>query len=155
MSGNSNFISKSKLTSRVRLWWPVPYGSVESPTRLSRLELIGSLVEEVRNATVVVPWCMVLTIVLNGALGFAMIIAFLFTIGNMQLALKNPTGYDFLYIFESATRSKAGAIAMSSVLITMGMCATIGIIASASRQTWAFARDGGLPFSRSLSKVRL
>ncbi len=98
---------------------------------------------------------MVLTILLNGALGFAMIIAFLFTIGNMESALKNPTGYDFLYVFERATRSKAGATAMSGLLITMGMGATIGIMASASRQTWAFARDGGLPFSKYLSRVCL
>lgn len=38
------------------------------------------------------------------------------------------------------------------VLILTWACAT-GIITSASRMTWAFARDRGTPFSRILSKV--
>jgi choline transport protein len=38
-------------------------------------------------------------------------------------------------------------------LITLVICATFGFLASASRQTWAFARDKGLPFSDFLSYV--
>ena len=83
-----------------------------------------------------------------------MVITFLFCIGDMQKALASPTGYDFLYVFENGTLSKGGATAMASLILVMGLAATFGLLASASRQTWAFARDNGLPFSKYISRVK-
>jgi Amino acid permease len=37
------------------------------------------------------------------------------------------------------------------ILLTIGGC--INNVASASRQLWSFARDGGLPFSKFLAHV--
>ena len=42
---------------------------------------------------------------------------------------------------------------MVCVIVALGFFATISLIATASRMTWAFARDNGLPGSRSLSRV--
>ena len=111
------------------------------------------LAEEVRNASTVVPWAMIGTILLNGSLGFAMTIAFSFTLGDMETDLKSPTGFNFIQVFFDATNSHAGASVMTAILIALVVCASFGFLASASRQTWAFARDNGLPFSGFLSHV--
>jgi amino acid transporter len=111
------------------------------------------MVEEVMNASTIVPWCMICTILLNGSLGFAMVLALCFCVGNIDNALTTPTGYDYIEIFQNATNNAAATSAMSSILIVLVICATFGFLASASRQTWAFARDHGLPFSDFLSRV--
>ncbi|KAF2112037.1 amino acid/polyamine transporter I [Lophiotrema nucula] len=111
------------------------------------------MAEEVKNASINVPRAMFFTIFLNGALGFSMIIVILFTIGNVDDALATPTGYPFIEIFMNATQSKAGATAMTSILIALIVFATFGFLASASRQLWAFARDQGLPFSNIIARV--
>ena len=111
------------------------------------------LAEEVRNASVVVPWAMICTILLNGALGFAISIAFSFTLGDLDTDLKSETGFDFIQVFLTATNSVAGSSVMTAILIALVTCASFGFLASASRQTWAFARDKGLPFSGFLSHV--
>ena len=43
---------------------------------------------------------------------------------------------------------------MVAIVVVALVCAVIAEIATASRQIWSFARDGGLPFSPFLSKVR-
>lgn len=42
---------------------------------------------------------------------------------------------------------------MVSVVIVLGLCATIAFVASSSRMYWSFAQDGGLPWSTVLCKV--
>ena len=111
------------------------------------------LAEEVRNASTVVPWAMIGTILLNGSLGFAITIAFSFTLGDLESGLKSPTGFNFIQVFLDATNSKVGASVMTAIIIALVVCASFGFLASASRQTWAFARDNGLPFSGFLSHV--
>ena len=97
---------------------------------------------------------MVASTILNGILGFAALMAILFCIGNVEDALETPTGYPFIEIFYQATDSTGGATAMACIILALVFFATIGLIATASRMTWAFARDNGLPGSRWLSKVR-
>jgi amino acid transporter len=57
-------------------------------------------------------------------------------------------------IFEWATGSTAGATIMASIIIALEFCSAMGCLAAASRMTWSFARDNGLPFSKALSRVR-
>ena len=96
---------------------------------------------------------MIATAVLNGVLGFAALIAILFCAGNVADAETSPTGYPFIEIFYQATNSAGGATAMVCVILALVFFASISLIATASRMTWAFARDNGLPGSNWLSKV--
>ncbi|KAJ6021942.1 Amino acid/polyamine transporter I [Penicillium herquei] len=111
------------------------------------------MAEEVVNASIIVPWCMISTILLNGTLGFAIVLAFLFCIGNVEDAMNSSTGYGFIEVFFKATGSHAGTTVMSAIPTALVICASFGFLASASRLTWAFARDKGLPFSNFLSHV--
>lgn len=116
-------------------------------------KLTDPTAEEVINASIIVPWCMIGTILLNGTLGFAIVVAFLFCIGNVDDALNSATGYDFIEVFYAATKSHAGTSVMTAIPTALVICASFGFLASASRLTWAFARDKGLPFSNFLAHV--
>ena len=115
------------------------------------------MAEEVQNADVIVPWSMVFTTILNGAFGFAMVIAVLFVTVDIESALESPTGslgYPYMDIFLTATNSHAGASVMISILITITICATVAFVATTSRLIWAFARDRGFPGWQYVKKVR-
>lgn len=109
--------------------------------------------EEVRKASTTIPKILVLTIVINGALAFAFLIGLLYSIGDVTAALNTNTGYPIIEIFYQATQSTKAATAMMAGIIIIAFCSTFGILASVSRLTWAFARDGGLPFSEFFSYV--
>lgn len=82
-----------------------------------------------------------------------MLIAILYCIGDIDAALSTPTGYPFIEIFTQGTSSIAGGTALSALLVLMFFLATMGIVASASRQLWAFARDNAVPNARFISYV--
>ena len=109
--------------------------------------------EEIKNASTVVPWSLMTSIALNGTLGFAMLFAILFCIGDIDNALASPTGFPFIEIFNQATQSVAGATAMTALVLSLMIFATIAVLAASSRMMWAFARDRGVPGSRWLGQV--
>ncbi len=116
---------------------------------------MGSAAEEVHNAAEIVPKAMVYAVIVNGLFGLGMAIAFPFSLGNIEVAISSPTGYPFLYSFYNATEHKTIATGMASIVILMSVFATLSVMASASRQTWAFARDRAIPGHTFLSRVRL
>ena len=113
------------------------------------------LSEEIHDAAVVVPRSILLSIFLNGILGFAMLVAVLFCLGDIDAALGTSTGYPFIEIFQQAVESTAGAAIMTAIIIILAICATVGLMASASRMLWSFSRDKALPGWSVLQKVRI
>ena len=109
--------------------------------------------EEIQNAPTVVPWSILSSIVINGALAFSMMIVTLFITVDLETVLESKTGYAFMAIFIDATGSVAGAAIMASIITVMQLFANVGLLASCSRMTWSFARDRGLPGYRTLAKV--
>ncbi|KAL1965586.1 hypothetical protein VTN77DRAFT_5670 [Rasamsonia byssochlamydoides] len=109
--------------------------------------------EEIHNAARVVPQSILTSMVVNGVLGLGMLITTLFSLGNIQQALASRTGYPFMEIFLQATNSVAGSAVMASIITILGLCATVGMMASASRMFWAFSRDHGMPGWKLLSRL--
>ena len=109
--------------------------------------------EEIQNAAVVVPKAILFSIVLNGFLGLGMALALLFCIGDIDAALTTKTGYPFLEIFYQAVGDITGAALMTSIIVALSLCATVGIVASASRQLWAFSRDRAVPGWEHIQRV--
>ncbi|KAF4624851.1 hypothetical protein G7Y89_g13317 [Cudoniella acicularis] len=109
--------------------------------------------EEIRNAAVIVPRTMIFSIMLNGILGFAMLVAILFRLGDVEIVFATPSGFPFMAVFQQAVGANGGADTMIAIVIVLAISATISITASASRMTWSFARDRGLPGWKYLSKV--
>lgn len=111
--------------------------------------------EEIKRASIVVPRAMLSGLILNGILGFAMMIAYLFCLGNLDdvLNAQETLGYSFLYVFQTGTGSTAGAAVMGLLVVALGVCSTVGALASSSRMLWSFARDRGVPLWRIWVKV--
>ncbi|KAH9207657.1 putative GABA permease [Leptodontidium sp. 2 PMI_412] len=110
--------------------------------------------EETKYAARVVPSAMVWTVAINGVLGFVMLVTFCFCSGNVEEILANPDVMPFVQVFFVATESKTGTSLMTTIIIVLTTCGCITNVATASRQMFAFARDGGLPCSRFLAEVR-
>ncbi|KAJ6013351.1 hypothetical protein N7540_007942 [Penicillium herquei] len=111
------------------------------------------MAEEVANAAVVIPQAIITAMGLNSLLGFSMMLTILFCIGDVKSVLNSSTGFPFIQVFYDSTHSYAGASVMTAVIMVLTMACSIGITATASRMTWSFARDQGLPFSRFLKSV--
>ena len=110
--------------------------------------------EEVKNAAVVVPRSMIMSVLINGLLGFGMVIAMVFCLGDIdQIVSTPPTQFPFMAVFAQAAGSRAGGAGMVALIIFMFLSATITTMASSSRMAWSFARDRGLPFPDILSRV--
>ena len=112
------------------------------------------LAEEVETASVAVPRAMIWSFFGNGVVGFVTLIAFLFSIPNINDTLDpdvNPSGSAFVYIFQKA--SYKGAIPFIAIILCVALTGVTDSNASTSREVFAFARDGGLPFRNFLSRV--
>jgi choline transport protein len=105
------------------------------------------MAEELKDAAKVLPRAMIATSVVNGILGFVMLVTFCYTLGDLTADLTSPTGYPFIQVFYNATGSKGGATAMSVILILSAIANAMTNMATASRQLFAFARDEGVPFA--------
>ena len=113
------------------------------------------MAEEVKNASRVVPRAIQISVLLNGTLGLAMLVAYLFCLGNLDTVLEQSAtlGYAYLYVFLQGTGSPAGAVTMAMIMWVLGVCCLVGLMAATSRQLWSFARDNAVPFSSSVTKV--
>lgn len=96
---------------------------------------------------------MVLSVVINGVLALGFIVGLLFSVTDIKSALESPTNLPILAIFDSTLEDHRATTAFFSLLALVAMCAEMGMIASTSRLTWAFARDKGLPFSSFFARV--
>lgn len=109
--------------------------------------------EELQDASRTLPRSMLWTTVVNGSMGFVMLITFCSVLGSIDEALASPTKQAYLYVFYNSTQSVAGATAMGVLVIFMAIFCNLSITATSSRQLFAFARDQGVPFSSTFSYV--
>lgn len=109
--------------------------------------------EELRDASKTLPRSMLWTTLVNGSMGFVILITFCSVLGSIEDALASPTKQAYMYVFYNSTQSVAGASAMSALVIFMAIFCNLSITATSSRQLFAFARDQGVPFSSTFAYV--
>ncbi|KAK0666599.1 putative amino-acid permease [Cercophora samala] len=105
------------------------------------------MAEELRDASKSLPRAMIATALLNGAMGFVMLVTFCMVLGDLDSVLRTPTTQPHIQVFYNAVGSYGGATVMTCVMVVMSSCGVVNNIATSSRQLWAFARDRGVPFS--------
>jgi amino acid transporter len=110
------------------------------------------MAEEVRDAGRYVPISIFWSYVGNGIMAIIFLITYLFSIESVDDALNDPTGYPFIYVFKTAV-STAGVNGLTIMTLIIVIAANVSFNASTARQTYAFARDNGLPFSKWIGKV--
>lgn len=111
------------------------------------------MAEEVSNAALNIPRAILGAMLINGIVGFAMMITVVYCLGNITTVLSTKTGFPFIQIFTDSVGNVAGATVMGAVVLALTWACAIGITTTASRMTWSFARDRGVPFSRFISRV--
>ena len=110
------------------------------------------MAEEVEDAGRSVPIAIVWSYVLNGVMGFILLLSYLFAIPSVDDALNDPSTYPFIYAFRNAVPT-SGVNGLTTIVLLLVVASNISFNASTSRQTWSFARDRGLPFSNWISHV--
>lgn len=124
------------------------------------ITLIGSdsavhMAEELKNASRQLPKVMLFTAAVNYLLGFLMLIAFIAVVGDVAAVLESPTGSPYIQVIWNATQSRTATMVMVAFIVFFFIFGSVNSNTTSSRQLYAFARDGGLPFSRWISFVRL
>ncbi|KKY22812.1 putative gaba permease [Phaeomoniella chlamydospora] len=111
------------------------------------------LSEEASNAKKAVPFGILMSIGSCWLFGFIILIAIAACMStDLDSILSSPFGQPMAQIYYDAL-GKNGALGLMSLLMIVQFLMGLSILVAASRQTWAFTRDGALPFSRYLRKV--
>jgi amino acid transporter len=110
--------------------------------------------EEVKDAGRYVPVAIAWGYFGNGILALIVIIGFVLALPSVPDALADKSGFPFLYVFQQIV-SLAGVNGLTAIILIPVIFSNILFNASTARQTHAFARDKGLPFSRWISTVEL
>lgn len=110
------------------------------------------MAEEIKDAGKTVPRAMIGAYLMNGSLGLVFLITYMFMITDVEAALNDATGYPHIWVFTQAV-SRGGVVALNAIPTILIFAGTLSFNLSTSRQTWAFARDKGLPFSNWIGHV--
>lgn len=112
--------------------------------------------EEVQDSSRALPIALMTSLPMNAGIGFLTVITLCFCTYDVEGILSSPVGaigYPFIQIFQNAT----GNLAATTILVILPLISLTGSViaevATASRQLWSFARDGGVPFSTFISRV--
>ncbi|KAF2245447.1 amino acid transporter [Trematosphaeria pertusa] len=108
--------------------------------------------EEIENATRVIPRAMIITVVLYFVMGYGIIIMVVFCM-SVEEVLTSAYTFPVITVFGQVTKSQNGTVFLTSLIIIMFACGVFGLLATASRMLWAFAREDGVPFSAQVSKI--
>jgi amino acid transporter len=107
--------------------------------------------EETHGAASSVPRGILRSVWVSGLAGWIMLSAIVLAIPNMEEAA--GSGEDsFFYVIQNAVPQPLHAPLYGGILAAQYLCG-LATLTSASRMTYAFARDGGLPFSGLLRRV--
>ncbi|MBI1841214.1 MAG: amino acid permease, partial [Verrucomicrobia bacterium] len=107
--------------------------------------------EETLRAATNVPKGIVRSVVVSSLLGWILVVAILLAMPDLRTgAMKGPNVTP--WVIRSALSPGWAAALLGAILLSQFLCG-LAALTSASRMTYAFARDGGLPFSGPLSRV--
>ncbi|KAJ5493330.1 hypothetical protein N7539_002076 [Penicillium diatomitis] len=111
------------------------------------------MTEEMNSATTEAPKTIILAVCLGTVTGFAFSLTLCFCIGDIAATAQSSTGVPVIQIMDDSTGSKVATCILASLIAVIVTVAGVNILAEGSRSTFAFARDHGLPFSPTCSKV--
>ncbi|KAK5135736.1 hypothetical protein LTR08_004722 [Meristemomyces frigidus] len=100
--------------------------------------------EEVEDASITVPRCMMYSFVMNIGLGIIMLITMLFCIGPLDAVIESDVPYLILF---NRTGIPGLSVALNVILFVLIYAGNITALATCAREMFAFARDKGLPWS--------
>lgn len=127
-------------------------GLLQGSLGLTGYDATAHMIEEIPNAAVEGPKIMIYCVAIGAFTGFVFLSCLLFVAGDINQVIESSAG-PLNQIIYNATGSKAGMVCLLIFPLVCLLFATISIMTTSSRMTYAFARDGGLPFSRVFARV--
>lgn len=127
-------------------------GLLQGGLGLTGFDAVAHMIEEIPPPTIEGPRIMIACVGIGLFTGFVFLSVLLFVLKDLDSVISSTAG-PILQIFYDATGNRAGAICLLLFPLLCLLFATTSIMTTSSRMTYAFARDGGLPFSRFFSKV--
>jgi choline transport protein len=127
-------------------------GLLQAAYGLTAFDAVIHMVEEIPAPRVNVPKVLYLAVIFGAVSGGIFMMVCLFCIQDIDSLLDTPTGLPFVQLVTSSIGKVGGAVLMA-LFIFNGMGQGVSVMTSASRLTWGFARDGGMPFSNYLARI--
>jgi choline transport protein len=127
-------------------------GLVQAAYGLTAFDSVIHMIEEIPHPRRNAPRAIYLSVICGAVTGFIFMVVCLFCIQNLDDILNSPTGLPFMELITTAVGLQGGT-ALIVLFIFNGLGQGVSILTTASRLTWGFARDGGLPWSGYLSHV--
>jgi choline transport protein len=128
-------------------------GLLQSAFGMCCYDAPSHMTEEIKNARKQAPRAIVMSVYIGAVTGFIFLISLCFCIGDLETTASTPTGVPAIEIFFNSTQSVAGASTLASFISVIVLVCANSLMAEGSRAVYAFARDHGLPFSTTFSKV--
>jgi len=125
-------------------------GLIQAAYGLTAFDSVIHLVEELPNPRSNAPRAMYLAVISGAVSGGLFMIVSLFCIQDLASLLDSDT--PFIQLVTSTVGTNGGA-ALIVLFVFNGLGQAVSILTTASRLSWGFARDGGLPFSGYFSHV--
>lgn len=107
--------------------------------------------EETKQAAHSVPRGIVMSVVWSALFGYVMLCAFVLLLPNMDEAAKQGWNV-FFWAMDAQVNSSVKMLLYGAIFVSQFLCG-LATVTSVSRMMFAFSRDGGLPFSKSLASV--
>ena len=107
--------------------------------------------EETKNAALEVPRGIVSSVLWSTLFGYIMLCSFVLMLPNMDDAAKQGWNV-FFWAMTSQVDPTVKTLLYVAIFISQLLCG-LATVTSVSRMIFAFSRDGGLPFSKSLASV--
>ena len=125
-------------------------GLVQAAYGLTAFDSVIHMVEEIPNPRRNAPRVIWMAVLFGAISGFIFMVVCLFSIQNLD-AVSNAD-LPFMELILETVGAKGGAVLLAFFIFN-GIGQGISILTTASRLTWGFARDGGVPFSEYFSYV--
>jgi choline transport protein len=137
--------------------WNAPYaaclGILQGAFGMCCYDAPAHMTEEIKNARKQAPRAIIMAVYIGFFTGFIWLIALCFCIGDLEATGSTPTGVPVIEIIFNSTNNIAGTSTLASMIAIIATVCANSLMAEGSRAVYAFARDNGLPFSETLSKV--
>lgn len=127
-------------------------GLLQAAYGLTAFDAVIHMVEELPSPRTNGPKVIWLAVLCGAISGFLFMVVCLFCIQSLERVLDGPTGLPFVELVQQ-TVGLQGGCALLSLFVFNGLSQGVSIATSASRLTWGFARDGGIPWSTYFSRV--
>ncbi|OAA41820.1 GABA permease [Metarhizium rileyi] len=128
-------------------------GLLQSALSLIAFDVVLHMTEEMPNPSRDSPRALIYAIMVGGVTGTIFIVAILFCFNDPDAILGTTTGMPIVDMIFRATKNRAATTILSLMLAVCFVNGSNASITSASRLLFAMARDGGIVFHASFSRI--